>query len=57
MTTYKIFSNIEKSFIEILANTNLFYRFEYIEWSGNTYLHIQGFLPQDIDKQLKQLSY
>lgn len=57
MNTYKIFSGLERCFIEILRETNLFYRFEYIEWSGNHYLHINGRVPNDIHEKIKSMSY
>lgn len=57
MKTFKVFSDLEKSIIKILSGTDVFYRFEYIEWCNRTYLHIDGHLSKDIEEKLQSLSY
>lgn len=57
MRTFKLFSGLEKSVIKILSGTDVFYRFEYIEWCDRIYLHIEGRLPKEIEEQLQSLSY
>ena len=57
MQTFKVFSDIEKSIIKILSGTDVFYRFEYVEWNNRTYLHIDGCLSKDVEEKLQSLSY
>lgn len=54
---YQVFSGLEKSFIKILSKTDLFYRFEYMDWCGRVYLHVQGNVTKDIDAKIRKLSY
>lgn len=54
---YKVFSGLEKSFVKILSKTDLFYRFEYMEWCGRVYLHVQGHVPKQIDEEIRKLCY
>lgn len=57
MTTFKLFSGVEKSCIRILVSTNLTYRFEYADFCDRTYLHIEGVISDDIKYKLNGLSY
>lgn len=60
MNTYKLLgdsSQLRYEIINILMSTSLFYKFESIEWSQTTYLHIEGYVSTELESKLSNYFY